>query len=66
MRIKGISKDKKNKKNKKKFYVRERLPAIDAYIEKLAEGMGLISTYQLLITVLCPYCGVEEMEAKKL
>ena len=38
----------------KNIYVRERLPAMDAYIKKLAEGKGLItSTNNCTVSVLC-------------
>ena len=54
MRIEGISKDKKNEISQKNIHVRERLPAMDAYIKKLAEGKGLItSTNNCIVSVLC-------------
>ena len=53
---------KNEKKNQKKFYVRERLPAIDAYIEKLAEGMKLISsTNNCTVSVLWDRDGIKEV-----
>ena len=53
MRIEGISKDKKTKKIKR-IFMYERLPAMEAYIKKLAEGKGLItSTNDCTVSVLC-------------
>ena len=47
-------KGQKNEINQKNIYVRERLPAMDAYIKKLAEGKGLItSTNNYTVSVLC-------------
>ena len=37
-------KGRKKEINQKNIYVRERLPAMDAYIKKLAEGKGLITS----------------------
>ena len=40
--------------NQNNIYVRERLPAVDAYIEKREEGKGLItSTINCTVSVLC-------------
>ena len=47
-------KGQKNEINQKNIYVRERLPAMDAYIKKLAEGKGLItSTNNCTVSILC-------------
>ena len=47
-------KGQKNEINQKNFHVRERLPAMDAYIKKLAEAKGLItSTNNCTVSVLC-------------
>ena len=47
-------KGQKNEINQKNIYVRERLPAMDAYIKKFAEGKGLItSTNNCTVSVLC-------------
>ena len=45
---------KKNEINQKNIYVRERLPAMNAYIKKIAEGKGRItSTNNCTVSVLC-------------
>ena len=44
----------KNEKNQKNVYVRERLSAMDAYINKRAEGKGILtSTNNCTVSVLC-------------
>ena len=49
-----LLKGKKNEINQKNIYAREGLPAMDAYIKKLAEGKGLItSTNNCRVSVFC-------------